>query len=59
MAGSRDLLWGGLVIFLVAGTGAAGPVAFRRVSGPAAMLAGCLLDKLAARAARPPSSAVP
>jgi MFS family permease len=42
VAGSRDLLWGGLVIFLVAGTGAAGPVAFRGVSGPAAMLAGCL-----------------
>ena len=42
VAGSRDLVWGGLVIFLVAGTGAAGPVAFRRVSGPAAMLAGCL-----------------
>jgi hypothetical protein len=42
MAGSRDLLWGGLVIFLVAGTGAAGPVAFRGVSGPSAMLAGCL-----------------
>jgi hypothetical protein len=34
VAGSRDLLWGGLVIFLVAGTGAAGPVAFRGVSGP-------------------------
>jgi hypothetical protein len=31
------------VIFLVAGTGAAGPVVFRGVSGPAAMLAGCLL----------------
>jgi len=43
VAGSRDLLWGGLVIFLVAGTGAAGPVVFRGVSGPAAMLAGCLL----------------
>jgi hypothetical protein len=42
VAGSRDLLWGGLVIFLVAGTGAAGPVVFRSVSGPAAMLAGCL-----------------
>jgi MFS family permease len=42
VAGSRDLLWGGLVIFLVAGTGAAGPVVFRGVSGPAAMLAGCL-----------------
>jgi hypothetical protein len=39
---SPDLLWGGLVIFLVAGTGAAGPVVFRGVSGPSAMLAGCL-----------------
>jgi len=43
VVGSPDLLWGGLVIFLVAGTGAAGPVVFRGVSGPAAMLAGCLL----------------
>jgi hypothetical protein len=41
--GSPDLLWGGLLIFLVTGTGAAATVAFRRgVSGPAAMLAGCL-----------------
>jgi len=40
VVGSRDLLWGGLVIFLLAGTGAGGPVAFRGVSGPAAMLAG-------------------
>ena len=39
---SPDLLWGGLVIFLLAGTGAAASVAFRRASGPAAMLAGCL-----------------
>jgi ABC-type transport system involved in multi-copper enzyme maturation permease subunit len=39
---SPDLLWGGLVIFLVAGTGAAASVAFRAISGPAAMLAGCL-----------------
>jgi len=41
--GSPDLLWGGLLIFLVTGTGAAATVAFRRgLSGPAAMLAGCL-----------------
>jgi hypothetical protein len=41
--GSPDLLWGGLVIFLVTGTGAAATVALRRgLSGPAAMLAGCL-----------------
>ena len=39
---SPDLLWGGLVIFLVAGTGAAASVAFRAFSPPAAMLAGCL-----------------
>jgi hypothetical protein len=39
---SPDLLWGGLVIFLVAGTGAAASVAFRAVSGSAAMLGGCL-----------------
>ena len=40
--GSPDLLWGGLVIFLLAGIGAAASVVFRDVSGPAAMLAGCL-----------------
>jgi hypothetical protein len=39
---SPDLLWGGLVIFLVTGTGAAATVAFRGLGGPAAMLAGCL-----------------
>jgi Major Facilitator Superfamily len=39
---SPDLLWGGLMIFLLAGTGAAATVAFRALSGPAAMLAGCL-----------------
>jgi len=39
---SPDLLWGGLVIFLVAGTGAAASVALRAASGPAAMLAGCV-----------------
>jgi len=39
---SPDLLWGGLVIFLVTGTGAAATVAFRGLSGPTAMLAGCL-----------------
>jgi MFS family permease len=39
---SPDLLWGGLVIFLVTGTGAAATVALRTVAGPAAMLAGCL-----------------
>ena len=39
---SPDLVWGGLVIFLVTGTGAAATVAFRAVSAPSAMLAGCL-----------------
>ena len=39
---SPDLLWGGLVIFLVAGTGGAASVAFRPFSPPTAMLAGCL-----------------
>ena len=39
---SPDLLWGGLVIFLVAGTGAAASIAFSAVDGPVAMLAGCL-----------------
>jgi MFS family permease len=40
--GSRDLLWGGLVIFLVTGIAAVATVALRGMSGPAAMLAGCL-----------------
>ena len=40
--GSSDLLWGGLVIFLVDPNGAMATVVSRRVSGPAAMLAGCL-----------------
>jgi len=39
---SPDLLWGGLVIFLLNGIGTAAMVAASRVSGPAAMLAGCL-----------------
>jgi MFS family permease len=40
--GSPNLVWGGLVIFLVTGTGAAATVALRGLSGPAAMLVGCL-----------------
>ena len=40
--GSPNLLWGGLVIFLVTGAGAAAAVAFRAFSPPATMLAGCL-----------------
>jgi MFS family permease len=39
---SPDILWGGLVIFLVAGAGAGASVAFRAIGGSAAMLAGCL-----------------
>jgi Major Facilitator Superfamily len=39
---SPDLLWGGLVIFLLAGIGTAATVVFRGISGPAAMLAGCV-----------------
>jgi hypothetical protein len=39
---SPDLLWGGLVIFLLNGIGTAAAVAAKRASGSAAMLAGCL-----------------
>ena len=37
------MLWGGLVIFLLAGIGAAAPVVFRGIRGPTAMLVGCLV----------------
>jgi hypothetical protein len=40
--GSRNLLWGGLVIFLLCGTGAAADFTLRGISSRAAMLAGCL-----------------
>jgi len=39
---SPNLLWGGLVIFLLNGIGTAATVVARDASGPAAMLAGCL-----------------
>jgi hypothetical protein len=39
---SPDLLWGGLVIFLLNGIGAAASVVASRASAPAAMMAGCL-----------------
>ena len=39
---SPNLLWGGLMIFLLAGTGSGTSVALRALSGSAAMLAGCL-----------------
>ena len=42
MTGSPNLLWGGLVIFLLCGTGAAAAFALRSFSSRAAMLAGCL-----------------
>jgi predicted MFS family arabinose efflux permease len=41
--GSPNLLWGGLVIFLICGTGAAAAFLLRNISSRAAMLAGCLL----------------
>ena len=40
--GSPNLLWGGLVIFLLCGTGSAAAFALRSLSPRAAMLAGCL-----------------
>jgi MFS family permease len=39
---SQNLLWGGLVIFLLCGTGAVAALAVRTVSPRATMLAGCL-----------------
>ena len=41
---SPDLLWGGLVIFLLNGVGTAATVVARRASGPATMLAGLFLS---------------
>jgi MFS family permease len=40
--GSQNLLWGGLVIFLLCGTGAATAFALRNISSRTAMLTGCL-----------------
>jgi hypothetical protein len=40
--GSPNLLWGGLVIFLLCGTGAAAAFVLRGIGSRAAMLAGCL-----------------
>ena len=40
--GSRNLLWGGLVIFLICGTGAAAAAILRGVSSRAMMLASCV-----------------
>jgi hypothetical protein len=41
--GSPNLLWGGLVIFGICGTGAAAAFVLRGIGSRAAMLAGCLL----------------
>ena len=41
--GSPNLVWGGLVIFLLCGTGAVAAFVLRGISSRAAMLAGCLL----------------
>ena len=42
VTGSPNLLWGGLVIFLLCGTGAAAAFALRNADSRATMLAGCL-----------------
>jgi hypothetical protein len=42
VTGSPNLLWGGLVIFLLCGTGAAAAFALRNADSQATMLAGCL-----------------
>ena len=43
VTGSRDLLWGGLMVFLLTGVAAAATVAFRGLTPRTAMLAGCLV----------------
>jgi MFS family permease len=43
LTGSRDLLWGGLMIFLLTGVAAAITIAFRGLAPRTAMLAGCLI----------------
>ena len=43
VTGSRDLLWGGLLIFLLTGVAAGATAAFRGVTPRTAMLAGCLV----------------
>jgi MFS family permease len=42
LSGSRNLLWGGSVAFLLAGVGAATAVGVRNVRAPTQMLGGCL-----------------
>jgi MFS family permease len=41
--GSRNLVWGGLVIFLLCGAGVVMALIFRGIEPPTAMLAGCVL----------------
>jgi MFS family permease len=43
VTGSRDLLWGGLLVFLLTGVAAGATVASRGVTPRTAMLAGCLI----------------
>ena len=43
VTGSRDLLWGGLVAFLLTGVAAMATTAFRGLTPRTAMLAGCLV----------------
>ena len=43
VTGSRDLLWGGLLVFLLTGVAAGATVAFRGVTPRTTMLAGCLI----------------
>ena len=40
--GSRNELWGGVMIFLLTGLGAASAVVFRTINPPTAMLIGCI-----------------
>jgi MFS family permease len=43
VTGSRDLVWGGLMVFLLTGVAAGATVAFRGLTPRPAMLAGCLV----------------
>ncbi|HEX6449761.1 MAG TPA: MFS transporter [Trebonia sp.] len=43
LSGSRDPLWGGAVVFLLLGVGAASGLAVRNVRAPAQVLGGCLV----------------
>jgi hypothetical protein len=42
LSGSRNLLWGGVITFLLTGLGAMTSLAFRNSAPPAVMLGGCL-----------------